>query len=199
MRKIAITGTIAAGKSSLSILLKRRGFIVFNSDRYAKMAYRPSSSIYHEIVASFDNITDANNEIDPKKLAAVIFNDEKKRKQLNALIHPFVKQGIEAFFQRQKGSLFAFAEVPLLFEANMASHFDDIILVTCDKQTAMERMMKDRNYSYEEAKARYMAQDDKIDRTKCRFIIENNGTLQDLNDQVNQLLKTLRLESRQHA
>lgn len=201
MKKIGITGTIASGKTSLSIILKRHGFMVFNSDQYAKMTHRKGNPIHDQIIQHFPNVTMDNGDIDPKKLASVVFQDESSRKLLNAFIHPFVIQGMDTFFMRQleNKAPFAFAEVPLLFEANLADYFDDIILVTTSLDTAISRMVTDRNYTKDEALARYQSQKGNIDLTKCRFIIENDGSLQDLNDKVNAILKTLRNESRQHA
>ncbi len=194
--KLGITGTIAAGKTTVSILLKQRGIPVFNSDQYAKMAYIKGSDTYHVIVREFGNeILDENQEIDLKKLADLIFSDEDKRKQINAIVHPFVKEGILKFFSNHADLPIVAAEVPLLFEAGFEDLFDEIVVVTCDEKVAIDRMMEYRNYTYQEAYQRYHSQlDEKIQISKADRVLYNNLDLESLMHQINAMLKELKGE-----
>ncbi len=198
MLKIGVTGTIAAGKTSVSILLKRRGFAVFNSDQYAKMATHHTNPCFEKIIAAFgENLIDADGNIDRQKLADVIFHDENARLTLNGIVHPYVKQGLLKFFERNSDQPAVFAEVPLLFEAGWQELFDHTLVITCDRKTAIERMMRDRDYTEEEANARY---DSQIDMQKqielADRVIYNDGSLSDLDHSVNLYIRDLRKEIR---
>lgn len=193
MQKIGITGTIASGKSSVSILIKRHGFPVFNSDRYAGMCLHANHPACEQIALAFPDVIDDNGDVDRKKMAAVVFTNEEKRIQLNSIVHPYVIEGMRSFFARQNGVMFAFAEVPLLFEAGLENEFDKIIVVTCEKETAVKRMMEDRDYSLEEAHQRYDSQiDAKQQIARGDIVLHNDGTLEELNTAVNQMFRTLR-------
>lgn len=199
MKKIGIAGTIAAGKTTFCILLKRRGMPVFNSDRYAAMCLHASHPAMERIRECFPDAVNESGDADRSRLAELIFHDEEKRKLLNSIIHPYVIAGMEHFFASHSDLPFAFAEVPLLFEAGLADFFDEVIVVTCGKQTAVSRMMQDRSYSREEAEARYASQIDAERQTAMAdYVIHNDGTMRELDQQVNTLMRSLR-GRRRHA
>ena len=186
---IAITGTIASGKSLCSNILRRMGYSVFDSDNYAKISYHKNHPAYNEIVHLFKdyNILDKNNEIIIKNISNIIFNDKLKKKQLEDIIHPYVVKGILNAQSKSKGIFFA--EVPLLFESNMEGLFDYIWLITCDKDIAIKRCMDERGYTYKESIKRYNSQfDNKLKIEKADYVLYNNGTIKEL---YNQILKWL--------
>lgn len=191
--KIGITGTIAAGKTSLAIILKRRGYSVFNCDQYAKSATHRGNVCYEKIIEAFGrDIVSADGDIDRKKLAEIVFHDESERKKLNAIVHPYVIDGMKRFFASHRDEI-AFAEVPLLFEAGLQDYFDEICVITCARDTAVKRMMEDRDYTEEEALARYNSQippEEQI--SKADRVLYNDGTLRELNTEVNHWIRDLR-------
>ncbi|MDO4415493.1 MAG: dephospho-CoA kinase [Erysipelotrichaceae bacterium] len=198
MIKIGVAGTIAAGKTSVSILLKRRGFAVFNSDQYARMATHKNNPCFAKIIEAFgDELIDKDGDIDRAKLAAIVFHDEEARLKLNSITHPYVKEGLLKFFERNSEQPAVFAEVPLLFEAGWQDLFDHTLVITCKKETAIRRMMEDRDYTEEEALARYQSQ---IDPEKqialADRVIHNDGTLEDLDHEINLYIRDLRKEIR---
>lgn len=198
MLKIAVTGTIAAGKTSVSILLKRRGFAVFNSDQYARLTTHRGNPCCEKILAAFgQDLADENGDIDRAKLAAVVFGNEEARKQLNAITHPFVKEGLLRFFERNSEQPAVFAEVPLLFEAGWQDLFDHILVITCSKETALTRMMEERDYTREQALARYESQiDPEKQISMADQVIYNDGSLEELDHSVNLYIRDLRKEIR---
>ena len=198
MKKIGITGTIASGKTSVSILLRKHGFSVFNCDQYANMATHAGNPCHPKLVEVLgESVLDEGGDIDRSLMAKIIFNDEDKRRKVNAIVHPYVMEGMHRFFDGRKDEPFAFAEVPLLFEAGMEEEFDVICVVTCSKETAIARMMDDRDYTQEEAVSRYACQiDPALQREKADIVIENDGDLKQLNDCVNAWLAALRKEAR---
>lgn len=201
MKKIGITGTIAAGKTSVSILLKRRGFPVFNCDQYAKLTRHKGNPVFEQLITEFgDEIKDDSGDIDAKKLAERIFCDETARKKVNDLTHPFIKEGMMRFFENHQDMPFVFAEVPLLFEAGLEDYFDEILVVTTSKETAISRMMEDRDYSRDEAEARFNSQYDPAYQTAhANQVIHNDGTLKDLDHEINLYVGRLRKEARKHG
>lgn len=196
MKRIGITGTIASGKTSVCILLKKHGFRVFNSDNYAKMATHAGNVCFDALLNILGKeARDENGDIDRKKMADIIFADEDKRKAVNAVVHPYVIDGMHKFFASSRGS-FAFAEVPLLFEAGLEKEFDEICVVTCRKQTAIKRMMEDRDYTQRQAEERYQCQiDPEVQTGKADTVIYNDDSLEALNTEVNAWLRKLRKES----
>ena len=189
MKKIGITGTIAAGKTTVSILLRRKGYHVFDSDGYSHILYRKTDPCYQKVVDAFgEEILDATGEIDRKKLADRIFSDEAQRKMLNGIVHSAVREGMERFFANHTEEALVFAEVPLLFEAHMQDCFDEILVVTCEKETAIRRMMEDRDYSRTEAEARYAAAMKSFVNQDNVIFLENDHGLKELNERVNSYL-----------
>lgn len=196
--KIGITGTIASGKTSVSILFRRMGFCVFNADQYAKMATHASNPCFNELVTILSNdVLDDSGDIDRKKMADCIFQDEEKRKQVNSVVHPYVIEGMQRFFENHADQKIVFAEIPLLFEANMKEYFDKILVVSCSKDIAIKRMQEDRHYSEEQALARYSSQlDPEYQMQNADDVIINDGDLKELGSKVNQYIASLRKELR---
>lgn len=198
MLKVGITGTIASGKTSVSILIRRRSFAVFNADNYAKMATHKGNVCYEKLIDVLGKeVIGDDGDIDRKKMADIIFTDEEKRIQVNQIVHPYVIDGMHQFFDHHAQDQIVFAEIPLLFEAHLEDDFDQIIVVTCEKKIAVQRMMEDRNYSYEEANERYASQiDPSLQIEKADKVIENNGDLKALDSIVNKYIGQLRRELR---
>ncbi len=197
MKKIGITGMIGSGKTTVSILLRRKGYRVFDCDGYTHMLYRKTDPCFQKLVDAFgETILDQFGEIDRKALAALVFQDEAKRLQLNRIVHPAVIEGMNRFFANHPEEELLFAEVPLLFEAKMESCFDQIIVVAAPREVSVRRMMEDRGYSEEEANARYDAAVRQEEQTsKATIVLRNEGTLHDLNDRVIDLLAALENEN----
>ncbi len=199
--KIGITGTIASGKTSVSILFRRMGFSVFNADNYAKMTTHSSNPCFSSLISILsEDVLDDNGDIDRKKMADIIFHDEEKRKEVNGIVHPYVIEGMNHFFENHKDQKIIFAEVPLLFEADMKDYFDRILVVTCSKDVAIQRMMDDRKYSLEEANARYDSQlDPEYQKEQADDVIVNDEDLKVLGTKVNKYIASIRKEIRNGA
>ena len=104
---------------------------------------------------------------------------------------------MKRFFANHENDAFVFAEVPLLFEAGWEGDFDEIVLVTCDKETAVQRLMEDRDYTREQAIERYESQiDPEIQKTKADRVIDNSSDLRTLDQKINAWIRGLREEMR---
>lgn len=168
MLKIAITGNIASGKSEVEKIIAQ-DFPVFDADKIA-----------HKFLGN----------VDRRALGEKVFSDPVARKKLEKYIHPKVKDEILKIFSESQDKC-VFVSIPLLFETGFDKLFDKIIFVQCDDKLRLERLMKRNNFTKEQALKRMnaqMPQDEKIN--KSDFVIHNNSTKEELDEQVNELLKT---------
>ena len=187
MSKIAITGTIASGKSSLSDILKKKGYHVFSCDEYNAYLLEKGNKGYEEIKKVFPDCFE-EDYLNKKKLAEIIFNDETAKRRLEDILHPLI---IEKMLEESREYDPFFAEVPLLFESNLEGYFDINILVAASKKTCIERLIH-KGYSRKEAIARINNQMSlNIKRQKADIIIYNRGTFEDLEKKTEILLKEL--------
>lgn len=177
--KIAITGTIGSGKSTVASYLRNKGYFVFDCDEVNRELLNSDVLIDYFPECYDDGL------LDKKKLANIVFNDEKKRLLLESIMHPLILERMEE--ESGKHEPF-FAEVPLLFEVNWDKYFDEILLVVVDEKIALERLV-DRGLSIEESKQRIknqMSIKEKIERSDV--IIYNDSSLFSLYEKIDRWL-----------
>ena len=157
MKKIAVTGGIGSGKSTVLKILSDFGYPVFSCDEVYKEVILDPVYI-KKIYKNFPNCVE-NNIIDKKKLAKEVFSNSEKRARLNSIAHPMI---IELLLSKMKATPndIAFAEVPLLFEENLESLFDGVIVVLRKESDRIESICKRDNCTQKEALARIAAQFD---------------------------------------
>ena len=192
--KFAITGTIGSGKSTVSILFKRMNIPIVDCDGYSKLCLMDHHPCCKKIKDTFGSeVLDENGYLDRAKIASVIFNDEEKRKLLNEIMHPAIKEGMLNFFDKHQDVPIIGAEVPLLFECKWEDLFDEVIVVTCDDEVAINRLMEYREFSRGDAEARLKTQINKDEQIqKADYVLYNYGSLKDLNKEVLEWLREKR-------
>ena len=185
MKKIAITGTIASGKTQAAAWLRAGGWPVFDADKSARACLDISHPAYARIVQEFSaDILDEDGRIDRSRLAAAVFGKEAERKRLNAIVHPYVKEELHRFLASCRSRL-AFAEVPLLFEAGWEQEFDEIAVIVCSEENAVRRCTHDRGYTRAQALARIQAQMPAAEQiVRATKVFYNDTDIRSLYDQL---------------
>jgi dephospho-CoA kinase len=184
MIKVAITGGISVGKTTVSNLFKRLGVPTFNSDTSARNAERFASiqSEYKRILG--DDIF-VNGKLDRPKMREIIFNDTDKLKQVNDLILPFVSEDFSEFCVTNSEQPYVILESAILFETGSGKKFDYIITVTADEDKKIERTMERDGVSKEVVVSKIKNQySDEYKLHRSNFEVENNGEMIDLEEQV---------------
>ena len=195
-RRVALTGGIATGKSHVRKCLEARGIPTIDADTLARDAVAPGTKGLDEVIRRFGvGMRDANGGLDRKKLAAVVFSDPVARRDLEAIIHPFVREATDRWF----ASLdplhhpFAVADIPLLFEAGRDDEFDAVIVAACAPETQLTRLMARDGISDAEARLRIAAQwplEQKV--AKADYVIRTDGSFSETDRQVDEVVSQLR-------
>ena len=198
---IGLTGGIGTGKSTVSQILRNKGFSVIDLDMIShKVIEFPS--VVEKIVRNFgkevlENNNDGNRTVSREKLGKIIFSDREKRFTLNSIMHPEIlrimqKKILECKSKNVKENKIIFVEIQLLFEVQWEKEFDYILLVAAKRDIQVRRVLERDKRSEKEAWNiinSQMSLDEK--RGKSDFVIENDGNIDDLNRKVDKFLKIL--------
>ncbi len=186
--RIAITGGIGSGKTFVANYIKSKGYKIIDTDYIAKELMAKGENNYHNILKYFgSDILDINGEIDRVKLRNIVFHDDKKRKLLNSITHPNI---MDKTIAESAGEGTYFIEVPLLFEENLESYFDQAWVVDCSEKTQIERVCERSNLSQDEVLdiiRCQMPRDDKISKADVVINSERN----DIFEFIDKLLMSL--------
>ena len=187
-----ITGSIASGKSTVVNLLKERGFSVIDADL---IAHEQLEICKCEIVEAFDEqILDETGKIDRKKLGAIVFNEPKKLKNLEQILHPKIKA--EIFFkasQLEGLEQVYFVDIPLFFEKKERyAEFKNVAVIYAPKELLLSRLMSRNGLNLEDAKVRVELQMDiEQKREMAKFVIDNSSDMENLKLELEKFLKQI--------
>jgi len=190
---IGLTGSIASGKSTISSMFADFHIPVIDADKLAREEVETGEKAYEEIIAVFgQEILQADKTLNRKKLGSIIFADEQKRKTLNNIVHPAIR---EEMIRRkdvyiEAGEKCVVLDIPLLFESKLTGFADKTLVVYVDEDVQLERLMARDESTEKEAKQRIQSQipvKQKADLADA--VIDNNGTKQQSREQLEKLLR----------
>lgn len=185
LKKIAVTGGIASGKTTVCQMFKEMGAAVFFADEIVHELFS-NRKLIEKIMSEFGEKILQNGQIDRNALGDLVFKDPQKLKRLEAILHPMVLDRIEEEYVKAKG-LFFVAEIPLLYEIGFEERFDIVVAVIADEKIAKKRFMA-KGFSEEEFERRsqrHLTPEEKA--ALAHFVLTNNGTLDHLRKEVLQL------------
>lgn len=174
---VGLTGGFGVGKSSVAQRFKNMGAEIIDADEIAHDATKKGSPVFDAVIELFEEaLHPGGKKMDREKLAEIVFADPKKRKELEAIIHPYVyekiKEKIEASDRRV-----ILVEVPLLFEAGFETLCDKVVVVTCNSTVKMKRLIN-KKFTEQEVRAREKVQmPEALKAQKGNFIIDNSKSI----------------------
>ena len=199
---VGLTGGIATGKSSVAAIFREHGIPVIDADQIARKVVEPGKPAWHKIRKEFGPEVFLNtNELDRAKLGDLIFNNVEKRKKLNTITHPYIYKEIywQTFKYFLQGHPFIAMDLPLLFETgHMLNYLHKIIVVTCEEDLQLQRLMERTGFTEAKAKLRVAVQMSLEKKAEmANFVIENSGSERDTREQTIKIINVLK-SSRYH-
>jgi dephospho-CoA kinase len=198
MVRVALTGGIATGKSTVLRLLQAREVPTIDADVLARQVVAPGSPGLDAVVRRFGRaMLDVDGSLDRGALAAVVFSDPQARRDLEQIVHPAVYAAIQAWLgQLPPDTRLAVADIPLLFETGHQVDFDRVVVVACPPDEQLRRVMSRDGISEAEARTRLDAQWPIADKVVLADeVIWTTGSRAETERQVDELLSRLATQS----
>ncbi|MGW5391125.1 dephospho-CoA kinase [Streptomyces koyangensis] len=172
---VGLTGGIGAGKSEVSRLLVEHGAHLVDADRIAREVVEPGTPGLAAVVEAFgESVLAADGSLDRPKLGEIVFADPERRAVLNGIVHPLVGARSAELQSQAPEDGVVVHDVPLLTENGLAELYDLVIVVDVEPATQVERLMRSRGMSEEEARARMAAQAGREERLAVADIVIDN-------------------------
>ena len=199
---VGITGGIACGKTTVSELLTEKGAIPINADEIGHQLLKAGSPVIDELTDAFGHdILETSGDVSRKKLGAIVFQNKTARERLNSILHPLIIQRSRARARQlvtEDSTCVVLLDAPLLIEAGAYDTVDLIVVVTASPETQLRRTLErsiaqGRRLTETEVQARIDAQMPVSEKVKyADVVIENEGTLEELHRQVDELWEQIR-------
>lgn len=178
---IGLTGGIGSGKSAAADFFQNEGISVIDTDQLARKVIEKDTPGYSKVVDSFGaNILDNHDSIDRAKLREAVFHDSEKRKILESITHPLVR---ELMVQKISSSTspYSIIMVPLIFETKSAKNYDRVLVIDCDVEIQLERAMARDENSADLIQKIIDSQCSRSERLSiANDVIPNNHSIEDL-------------------
>ena len=198
MLKVGLTGSIAVGKSYVLEILRELGAFVLDADQTAREVVAPGSKGLALIAEKFgrDVLTDAG-ELDRAKMGALVFADEARRQLLNSIVHPLVFEAQDAWLAEKESENprgIAVIDAALMIESGGYKRFTKLIVVWCEPEIQLQRLMLRNNLSEAEALKRIKAQMPQEEKKRfADFLIDTSGGFENTRKQTIEVFEQLRL------
>ena len=184
--RIGLTGPVASGKSTVSAMLAELGAVVIDADALAREVVEQGTPGLAAVVEEFgEELLTPEGDLDRPAMGRLVFNDEGARRRLEAIVHPLVFERIVALEEGAAPGSVVVHDIPLLAESGRAGTFDAVVVVDVPRELQVERMLRDRGWTREDAESRIAAQASREDRLAiATHVVENSGTLEQLRTRV---------------
>jgi dephospho-CoA kinase len=191
--RVGLTGGVGSGKSTVAAILTELGALVIDADQLAREVVEPGTPGLAAVVEEFgDQVLTDDGRLDRPALGAVVFADEQRRRRLEAILHPLVRARGAEIEESVPEDRLVVHDIPLLVESGQAGLFDAVLVVDVPVQTQVERLVRDRGWTPQQARARIAAQADReARRAAATYVIDNTGTRDDLRDRVTEVVDRL--------
>ncbi|GGO50335.1 dephospho-CoA kinase [Streptomyces lasiicapitis] len=201
MLKVGLTGGIGAGKSEVSRLLVERGAVLVDADRIAREVVAPGTEGLAAVVETFgEEVLAADGSLDRPKLGAIVFADPDRLAALNAIVHPLVgarSAELERAAAEAGEDTVIVHDVPLLAENGLAPLYDVVVVVDARPETQLDRLVRLRGMTEDDARARMAAQATREKRLEIAgIVVDNDGPLEQLAPRVDEVWRELRMRAR---
>lgn len=187
--RVGLTGGIASGKSTVSEIFAELGAVIIDGDKLAREVVERGTPGLEQVVAAFGpDILTPEGDLDRPRLGQIVFNDEAQRKVLEGIVHPLVFERYAALEASAPTDGVVVHDIPLLAETGRADTFDAVVVVETPVEVQVERMLRDRGWSREDAESRIAAQATAEQRRAiATHLIVNDGALADLRARVEEV------------
>jgi dephospho-CoA kinase len=203
MLLIGLTGNIASGKSTVARLLSERGATIIDADVLARRVVEPGMPAFDEIVRRWGSVVVApDGSLDRDALRRLVFSHHEQLEDLNQIVHPEVAAYRDRLVNEAlaRGDRLVVQDIPLLFERGIVEQFDRIVLVDAPRPMRLERLMRERGLSETDAMDMITAQmPAELKRARADYIIENVGTVRELEERVSEVWHALEREAAAQA
>jgi dephospho-CoA kinase len=189
--RVGLTGGVASGKSTVSDILRELGAVVVDADALAREVVEPGTPGLEAVVAEFGaGVLTAEGCLDRAKLGDLVFADPARRKALEAIVHPLVRARAAQIEAAAEGALVVH-DIPLLVETGQAG-FDAVVVVDAPEELQVERAVRGRGWTEDQARSRVAAQASRARRlAAATHVVDNSGTREDLRQQVTEVFDEL--------
>ena len=176
--RVGLTGGIASGKSTVSAILAELGAVVIDGDPLAREVVAQGTPGLAQVVEAFGtDLLTPEGDLDRPALGRIVFADEAERRRLEGIMHPLVFERYAALEAAAPRDALVVHDIPLLAESGRADTFDAVIVVDAPAEVQVERMVRDRGWTREDAESRIAAQATREQRLAiATYVIDNTGT-----------------------
>lgn len=199
--RVGLTGGVASGKSTVAAMLAELGAVVIDADVLAREVVERGTPGLAQVVEAFGpEVLTPEGDLDRPKVGSIVFADEAKRRQLEQIVHPLVFERYAEAEAAAPPDAIVVHDIPLLVESGRAEEFDAVLVVDVPTEVQVERMLRDRGWTREDAEGRIAAQATREQRRAvATHLIDNTGTREDLRQRVTEVFDELRARAAQGA
>lgn len=189
---IGLTGGSGTGKSSAARYIEQKGFLTVDFDRISREITQKDTPCLKEIVKIFsEEVLNEDKTLNRRRLGEIVFSDSEKLAILNSITHRYILKESERIVRENSRCNFLF-DAPLLFEAGLEKQCDYVISVLADKETRICRIVARDSISRETAENRINSQhNDEYYMTKSDFCVMNNGSIEELQQQLDDIFRRI--------